>query len=158
MKSTGLNRVYAAGLCRCRCLASVLRMTTPSEVGDRRLFMPALQVGRLRCTQCRGLLNAKSHFTLVLMSPGEEGGVRTGRWCLQMRTPQTASHPDTRCWFDYGVACQEVHECMEQVRRYIQSWLSETEMSVACIYLWFVQMEVSSLRLMKLFTGWEWFQ
>lgn len=33
--------------------------------------MPAFQVGRLRCARCRGLLSAKSHFTLALMSPGE---------------------------------------------------------------------------------------
>lgn len=118
--------------------------------------MPAFQVGRLRCARCRGLLDAKSHFTLALMSPGERTGARTGRWCLQMKTPQTASHPDTRCWFDYGVACKRVHECMERARWCIQSRLSETEMSVACIYLYLVWMEVSSLRLTRLFTTWEW--
>lgn len=146
MKSTGRNTVYPAALCCCCCLASVLCMTTPSDLGDRRLFMPAFQVGRLRCARCRGLLNAKSHFTLALMSPSEWSRVRTGRWCLQMRTPRTASHPDTRCWFDYGVACKRVYECMEQARWYIQSRLSETEMSVAFIYLYFVEMEVSCLR------------
>lgn len=144
MKSAGLTTVYPAGLCCCGCLASVLCVTTPSDVGDRRLFTLAFQVGRLRCARRRGLLNAKSHFTLVLMSPGEWRGVRTGRWCLQMRTPQTASRPDTRCWFDYGTACRRAYECMEQVRWRIQSRLSETETSVASVYLDFVQLEVSA--------------
>lgn len=123
--------------CRRRCLASVSSVTTPSDCGDRRLFTPAFQVGRLRCARCRGSLDAKSHFTPVLMSPGEWRGVRTGRWCLQMRTPKTASRPDTRCWCDYGVACRGASECMGQVRRRIQGWLSETDMCVACIYLYF---------------------
>lgn len=158
MKSAGHNSVYSAGPPRCRRLTGVLCMTTPSDLGDRRLFMPAFQVGRLRCSRSRGLLDAKSHFTLALMSAGEWRGVRTGRWCLQMRTPQTASHPDTRCWFDYGVACKRVYECMEQVRWYVQSRLSETEMSVTYIYLYFVRLEVSSLRLTRFFTTWECFQ
>lgn len=136
MKSTGLNPVYPAGPCCCCCLASVLCMTTRSDLGDRRLFMPAFQVGRLRCAQCRGSLDAKSHFTLALMSPSEWSGVGTGRWCLQMRTPWTASHPDTRCWFDYGVACRKVYECMEQARWYIQSRLSETD--ECCIHLFII--------------------
>lgn len=102
----GLTQFTLLDCSGCCCLASVLCMKSPSDLGDRRLFMPAFQVGRLRCALCRGLLNAKSHFTLALMSPGKRRGVRTGRWCLQMRTPQTASHPDTRCWFDYGVACK----------------------------------------------------
>lgn len=139
--------VYLSGLCCCCCLASVLCMTSPSDLGDRRLFMPAFQVGRLRCARCRGLLNAKSHFTLVLMSPSERRGARTGRWRLQMRTPRTTSRPDTRCWFDYGVACKRVFKCMERARWCIQSQSSETVMSVVFIYLFiylFVQTEVSS--------------
>lgn len=122
MKSAGHNSVYPAGLPRCSRLTGVLCMTTPPDLGDRRLFMPAFQVGRLRCARSRGLLDAKSHFTLALMSAGEWRGVRTGRWCLQMRTPQTTSHPDTRCWFDYGVASVWMYGAGEVVRSKSIKW------------------------------------
>lgn len=65
-----------------------------------------------------------SHFTLALMSPGKWRGVRTGRWCLQMRAPRTTSNPDTRCWFDYAVACKVVrmHAAGEVMHSQLIKW------------------------------------
>lgn len=80
------------------------------------------------------------------MSHREWSRVRTGRWCLPARSPRTASHPDTRCWSDYGVACKRLHEWMEPAKWYTQSRLSETGdelICVASIYFHFV-------------TTWEW--
>lgn len=51
--------------------------------------------------------------------------------------PRTASHRDADLIM--GVTCKRVCEFTEQVRWYIQSRLSETETSVTCNHLYFVQ-------------------
>lgn len=116
-------------MCYCSCLAAVSCMTTSPDLGDHRLFTPAFQVegagvdSDVRGAELRSAQNT-SHFTLPLMSPGKWRGARTGRWCLQMRAPRTTSNPDTRCWFDYAVACKVVrmHAAGEVMHSQLIKW------------------------------------
>lgn len=125
-------------------------MTTSPDLGDRRLFMTAFQVGRLRAEVCSA--QNTSHFTLVLMSFCKWRVVRTGRWCLQTRAPRTTSHPDTRCWFDYAVACKSVwmYVAGEVVHSKSIKW-NRDDCRLNLSY--FTQTELSCWRLMKGFHG-----